>query len=58
MNDTMEINDFDDIGVYTIPPNENTRHFDMPALCGYCKEKGIQTNELTDEELKQFEIKE
>ncbi len=58
MSDTMEINDFDDIGVYVIPPNENTRYFNLPKLCKYCEEKGIKSSELTDEELKQFEVEE
>lgn len=57
MSDTMEIKDFDDIGVYTIPPDENTRYYSMRKLCEYCKKKGIETNQLTDEEMKMFEIK-
>lgn len=58
MGDTTEIMDFDDIGVYVIPPNENTRYFNLPKLCIYCEEKGIQTSKLTNEELKQFEVQE
>ena len=58
MGDTMEITDFDDIGVYTVPSDENTHHYNLPKLCKYCEEKGIQTSELTDEELKQFEVEE
>ena len=58
MSDITEINDFDDIGVYAIPLEDGEPQYYYRKICNYCKEKGIQTNELTDEELKQFEIKE
>lgn len=31
--------------------------YDLHKLDAYCKEKGIDASQLTDEELKQFEVK-
>lgn len=58
MSDTMEIKDFDDIGVYAVPLKESEPQYNLRKICEYCKKKGIQANELTDEELKQFEVEE
>ena len=57
--DYQDIKDFDDIGVYvTVPLDSVEPQYNYRKIDDYCKKKGIQANELTDEELRQFEVKE
>lgn len=43
-------------GIFALPgPKERPRH-NLRALDQYCEKKGIQPSELTEEELKQFEL--
>ncbi len=43
-------------GVYVVPFDENAPKYNIPAIDRYCKQKGIDPSDLTDEELKQFEV--
>lgn len=43
-------------GCFTVPPSNDTQHYDYRALIKYCDERGINTSELSDEQLKMFEI--
>lgn len=43
-------------GAYTLPFDESAPMHDIRALDRYCKQKGIKMSELTDEELKKFEV--
>jgi len=43
-------------GCFTVPINENTPVYDFRSMLKYCDEKGIDSAELTDEQLKQFEV--
>lgn len=45
----------DDFAVLTAPGWESPVDYDVRAAIAYCQNKGITTEELTDEELKLFE---
>lgn len=40
-----------------VVPDQGMCPWDLRKLYAYCQKKGIDTSELTDEELKQFELK-
>ena len=49
--------DFDDVfpdGVFTEPPSANQPRVKVRALFDYCKEKGVEPDELTEQEMEQF----
>lgn len=55
----MDIDDVVDIlsnGVYVLPQRPGEPKFAIRALVEYCKDKGIDTSQLTDEELDAFVI--
>ena len=43
-------------GAYTLPLDENAPIYDIQALDRYCKQKGIDSSDLSNEELKTFEV--
>lgn len=52
-----EIEEFDSAfpdGVYVIPRNEKEIRLKVRALSDYCKQKGIEPNELSREEMEKF----
>ena len=63
--DDFELPSFEEIadleppdGVFTDPNPKDTRKLRVRALCKYCEERGIEPNDLTEEESKQFFIEE
>lgn len=54
MSDTTE-KSLDDFAVLTAPGWESPVDYDVRAAITYCQDKGISTEELTDDELKLFE---
>ena len=54
MKDILESDIIDSIG---LPPLEyHGPEYNIRAVDAYCRKKGIDTSQLTDEELKQFEV--
>lgn len=49
--------ELDNFSVLTEPTDDTDIPYDLHKLDAYCKEKGIDASQLTDEELKQFEVK-
>lgn len=49
--------ELDNFAVLTEPSDETDFPYDLHKLDAYCKKKGIDPSQLTNEELKQFEIK-
>lgn len=43
-------------GVFVEPSFDQSKSFDCRGLLKYCKEKGVKPEDLSDEELKRFEI--
>lgn len=41
-------------GVFTKPYSANQRKVKVRALLDYCKEKGVEPNKLTEQEMEQF----
>ena len=57
MNDTMETR-LEDFGVMTEPSHlYDGPHYDLRRISAYCDERGIDPSQLSDEKLKQFEIR-
>ncbi|MFK5707515.1 hypothetical protein [Lysinibacillus boronitolerans] len=55
-----EIDEFDDAfpnGVFAIPRNPKDPRVKVRALWDYCKEKGVDPEDLSEVEMKQFLIK-
>jgi len=53
----MEIEEFDDAfpdGVFAIPRNPKDPKVKVRALWDYCKEKGVDPEDLSEEEMEQF----
>lgn len=50
------INDFEDMGVFTVPFDESVPMYDTRKIDEYCELHNKKPNELTDEELKMFQI--
>ena len=46
----------EDFGMMTEPMPENAVQYDLRAIIAYCREKNISTEELSEEELKKFEL--
>jgi hypothetical protein len=44
-------------GVFAVPIPEDAPMYNIRALDRYCKEKNIDPSNLTEEQLKQFEVK-
>lgn len=44
-------------GVYVVPLDKEEPLYNFRAIIAYCKEHGIDTADLTDEQLKMFEVK-
>lgn len=56
IDDLDYIKDFDDMGVFTLPFDESFPMYDIRKLDEYCELHNKKPNELTDEELKMFQI--
>ena len=56
-NSAIGRDDLDEGGLLVVPPTKDTKMYRIREVVDYCKEKGIRPNQLTDEELKQFEVK-
>lgn len=46
----------EDFGMMTEPMPENAVQYDLRAIIAYYREKNISTEELSEEELKKFEL--
>ena len=46
----------EDFGAMTRPASESKVDYDVRAVIAYCREKNISTEELSEEELKRFEL--
>ncbi|MCY7008749.1 hypothetical protein OCK72_08940 [Fusobacterium simiae] len=46
----------EDFGMLTELMPENAVQYDLRAIIAYCREKNISTEELSEEELKKFEL--
>lgn len=51
-----ELAKLDDFFPLTIPSDDPRIPYDLHKLDAYCRERGIDASQLTDEELKQFEV--
>lgn len=49
-----ELDDNIDDGVYAIPRNSKEPRVKVRALWDYCKSRGIDIEEISEEEMKQF----
>lgn len=49
------IENFDDMGVFTLPFDESAPTYNIRKLDEYCKQHNKEPNELTDKELKVFQ---
>lgn len=49
------INDFEDMGVFTLPFDDSAPMYNIKKLDEYCKLNNKKSSELTDEELKMFQ---
>lgn len=52
-----EIEEFDDAfpdGIFAIPRNPNEPRVRVRALMDYCEKRGVESNELSPEEMEQF----
>ena len=56
-NSALERDDLDEGGLLVVPPTKDTKMYRVREVVDYCKKRGIKPNQLTDEELGQFEIK-
>lgn len=56
IDDLDYIKDFDDMGVFTLPFDESAPMYNIRKLDEYCELHNKEPNELTDEELKMFQI--
>lgn len=56
-NSALERDDLDEGGLLVVPPTKDTKMYRVREVVDHCKKKGIKLNQLTDEELGQFEIK-
>lgn len=54
IKDILEDDIIDSIGLPSI--EYHGPEYNIRAVDAYCREKGIDTSQLTDEELKQFEV--
>ena len=46
----------EDFGMMTEPMPEDAIQYDVRAIITYCREKNISTENLSEEELKKFEL--
>lgn len=53
LEDSQKLDELAYDGVYTVPGEDD---LDVMKLRDYCKSNNIKANELTDEEIKQFEM--
>lgn len=56
IDDLDYIKDFDDMGVFTLPFDKSAPMYNIRKLDEYCELHNKEPNELTDEELKMFQI--